>query len=73
MLTKKYFYKNGTSLKSRNWLILFYLVRDYYLLFKFTYSIKTKELTASFVPQHKRFLNKIFFFRLYLKLLNYIK
>ena len=73
ILTKKYFYKNGKNIKSRNWLILFYLVRDFYLIFKFKYNIKTKELVASFVPLEKRFLNKIFFFRLYLKLLNYVK
>lgn len=56
-----------------NWLILFFLIRDFYLIFKFKYFLKTKELKASFVPLEKRFANKIFFFKVYLRLMNDIK
>lgn len=73
MIIKRYFIKRGIPLKRRDWTVLYYLIRDFYMLFKFKYSFKKKELTAVFLPVEKRFLNKIMFFRLYLKLLNYIK
>lgn len=68
LLTRKYFCKKGYINYNFNWIKVYYLLRRFILIFKFSYNLKTKSMELKYIVDEKQLENKFHFFKLFIKL-----